>query len=91
MRACRKVSVKKLAHLEAIAREYAAAELREKFDAVGFTAPDCVGKVTAENVEAFLSALAAGVNDPHDRRESQTMLGNLREIAVGFDQFYATH
>ena len=76
---------------EAIAREYAAAELRDKFEAVGFTVPDCVREVTAENVEAILSAFAAGVSYPDDRHEFQTMLDNLRKIATGFDQFYATH
>jgi hypothetical protein len=74
-----------------IAREYAAAELRDKFEAVGFVVPDCVGEVSAENVEVILVALAEGANDPDDRRAFQTMLDHLRKCATGFDQFYATH
>jgi hypothetical protein len=76
---------------EIIAREYAAAELREKFEAVGFFMPDCVGELSAENVEAILVALAVGANDSDDRRAFQTMLDHLRKCATGFDQFYSTH
>jgi hypothetical protein len=75
-----------------IAREYATAELRDKFEAVRFVIPDlCAGEVSAENVEFILAALAAGANDPDDRRAFQTMLDDLRKCATGFDQFYATH
>jgi hypothetical protein len=75
---------------ETIAREYVAAELREKFAVIGFVVPDC-GDVSAENVESVLASLAAGANDPADRRAFQTMLDKLRKVETGFNQFYATH